>query len=51
MIEIIADLYTQYGRQLTALVIGDTKGVQGKTTKVGDTKGVLVSIDCDEGGL
>ncbi|KAK4689391.1 bis(5'-nucleosyl)-tetraphosphatase (symmetrical), partial [Tremellales sp. Uapishka_1] len=40
-----------YGRQLTALVLGDTKGLQGQTVRVGDHHGVLVSVECEKGGL
>ncbi|WVF69868.1 hypothetical protein IAT40_004649 [Kwoniella sp. CBS 6097] len=39
-----------YGRQLTALVLGDLKGLKGKMVRVGDHQGMLVSEECGEGG-
>ncbi|OXG87415.1 phosphoric monoester hydrolase [Cryptococcus neoformans A2-102-5] len=39
-----------YGRQLTALVLGDTTGLDGQSVRVGDHKGVLVSVDCGKHG-
>ncbi|OCF37468.1 hypothetical protein I317_03855 [Kwoniella heveanensis CBS 569] len=39
-----------YGRQLTALVLGDLKGLKGKMVRVGDHQGILVSEECGEGG-
>ncbi|KIR56490.1 phosphoric monoester hydrolase [Cryptococcus gattii Ru294] len=35
-----------YGRQLTALVLGDLTGLDGQSVRVGNHKGVLVSVDC-----
>lgn len=46
---ICADL--QYGRQLTALVLGDIRKLKGKPVRVGDHQGMLVSVDCQKGGL
>ena len=40
----------QYGRQLTALVLGDRTGLRGETVHVEGHRGVLISIDCEEGG-
>lgn len=40
----------QYGQQLTALVLGDTAGLDGKKVRVDKHKGVLVSVDCKSGG-
>lgn len=40
----------QYGRQLTALVLGDKTGLQGQKIHVEGHKGVLVSIECEVGG-
>ncbi|WVR04508.1 hypothetical protein IAU60_001512 [Kwoniella sp. DSM 27419] len=39
-----------YGRQLTALVLGDLKGLEGKMVRVGDHQGILVSEECGKGG-
>ncbi|WVQ97913.1 hypothetical protein IAU59_005030 [Kwoniella sp. CBS 9459] len=39
-----------YGRQLTALVLGDLKGLKGKMVRVGDHQGILVSEECRKGG-
>ena len=40
----------QYGRQLTALVLGDRTGLRGETVRVEGHRGVLISINCEEGG-
>jgi hypothetical protein len=40
----------QYGRQLSALVIGDISGLKGESVRVGDAQGVLVSVECGKGG-
>ncbi|KAK8849385.1 hypothetical protein IAR55_004717 [Kwoniella newhampshirensis] len=40
-----------YGRQLTALVLGDLKGLKGQVVRVGDHQGVLVSEQCGDGGV
>lgn len=40
----------KYGRQLTALVLGDITGLSGQSVRVGKHKGVLVSVDCGEHG-
>ena len=39
-----------YGRQLTALVIGDLSLTKGEKAYVGEHDGVLVNIECGEGG-
>ena len=43
-------LIEQYGQKLTALVLGDTKGLKGKSVQVDKHKGVLVHVDCKSGG-
>ncbi|WVW78657.1 hypothetical protein I302_100617 [Kwoniella bestiolae CBS 10118] len=40
-----------YGRQLTILVLGDLKGLKGESVRVGDHQGILVSVQCGEGGI
>lgn len=40
----------QYGRQLSALVIGDISGLKGESVRVGDAQGILVSVECGKGG-
>lgn len=40
-----------YGKQLTALVLGDTSGLEGETVRVGDNEGLLVSVECGKGGV
>lgn len=40
----------QYGRELTALILGDQKGVPGPVVHLDGHKGVLVSIPCGKGG-
>ncbi|WWD20006.1 hypothetical protein CI109_104479 [Kwoniella shandongensis] len=40
-----------YGRQLTAMVLGDLKGLKGQVVRVGDHQGVLISEQCGEGGV
>ncbi|WWD07885.1 hypothetical protein V865_005992 [Kwoniella europaea PYCC6329] len=40
-----------YGRQLTVLVLGDLKGLKGESVRVGDHQGILVSVQCGEGGI
>ncbi|ODN78369.1 hypothetical protein L202_04010 [Cryptococcus amylolentus CBS 6039] len=40
-----------YGRRLTALVLGDLSGLEGQRVRLGDQKGLLVSVECEEGGL
>lgn len=42
---------SQYGRQLTALVLGDIRKLKGRPVRVGDHQGMLVSVDCQKGGL
>lgn len=39
----------QYGKKLTALILGDHEG-KGKSVRVGDERGVLVSESCKEHG-
>ena len=41
----------QYGRQLTALIIGDKSGLTGQTVHLEGHKGVLAQVDCKEGGI
>ncbi|WVQ75211.1 hypothetical protein IAR50_004823 [Cryptococcus sp. DSM 104548] len=40
-----------YGRRLTALVLGDLSGLEGQKVRLGDQKGLLVSVECEAGGL
>ncbi|WVQ79512.1 hypothetical protein IAT38_001611 [Cryptococcus sp. DSM 104549] len=40
-----------YGRKLTALVLGDLEGLEGDDVRVGEHQGLLVSVDCGEGGV
>ncbi|KAL7420637.1 hypothetical protein Q5752_004588 [Cryptotrichosporon argae] len=39
-----------YGRQLTALVLGDTTGLAGEPVRVDAHEGMLVSVECTKGG-
>jgi hypothetical protein len=47
-----ADGCVQYGKQLTALVLGDVKSTRdikgAKSVRVGSKKGVLIDIECDK---
>lgn len=47
-----ADAAVKYGKQLTALVLGDvkaTKKIKGaKPVRVGSKKGVLIDIECEK---
>ncbi|ORX39259.1 Metallo-dependent phosphatase-like protein [Kockovaella imperatae] len=40
-----------YGHSLTALVLGDTSGLDGEPVTVGDHQGVLISTECKKGGI
>lgn len=44
-----------YGKQLTALVLGDVSDLQdlerAKVVHVGDQEGLLVDVECEKGGL
>ncbi|ORY33024.1 Metallo-dependent phosphatase-like protein [Naematelia encephala] len=41
-----------YGKKLTALVLGDLSGLEGgETVRVGNHEGLLISEDCEKGGL
>jgi hypothetical protein len=40
----------QYGRELTALILGDRKGIPGPVAHLDGHKGILVSIPCGKGG-
>jgi hypothetical protein len=39
----------QYGKKLTTLILGDHRG-KGKSVRVGDERGILVSESCKEHG-
>jgi hypothetical protein len=41
----------QYGRKLTALILGDTGTLEGTIIRVGATQGLLVDVACGEGGI
>lgn len=42
--------YDQYGKRLTALILGETSGMEGKQVRVGDLQGLLVHESCGRGG-
>ncbi len=42
--------FIQYGRQLTALVLGNLTGLDGEPVMVGDHRGLLISEECGDGG-
>lgn len=42
-------LMSQYGKKLTALILGDHK-LKGKAVRVGDEHGILVSESCKKHG-
>jgi hypothetical protein len=48
----ITEAGLQYGKQLTALVLGDVKSTRdikgAKSVRVGSKKGVLIDIECDK---
>ena len=51
LMSMFAEFLKQYGKSLTALVLGDLSGLQGDSVTVGDHHGVLVDVECEEGGL